>query len=47
MNGAGVGVLVVEEVESLSLCWGFWETEDVSEKSSSKFCHTSYFGKRG
>ena len=44
MNGAGVGVLVVEEVESLSLCWGFWETEDVSEISSS---HTSYFGKRG
>jgi len=29
MNGAGVGVLVVEKVESLSLCWGFWETEEV------------------
>ena len=29
MNGAGVGVLVVGEVESLSLSCGFWRTKEV------------------
>jgi hypothetical protein len=26
MNGAGVGVLVIGEMESVSLSWGFWGT---------------------
>jgi len=29
MNGAGANVLVVGEVESLSLSWGSWRTEEV------------------